>query len=621
MAIKQSIWTSDGKKLEIGEKKIKRKLISITLALVLCLGLTVPALASSTGTANSPAGVEAGSGHAGLIDANGSLWMWGNNNNGQLGNGSTEDSIVPIKVMDNVVLVSCGGKHTAAIKTDGSLWMWGGNYDGQLGNGSTENSTVPIKVLDNVVSVSCGGSSASSSYTAAIKTDGSLWMWGDNSWGQLGKGAHGDSMVPIKIMDDVAVVSCGSWGHTAAVKTDGSLWMWGDNRCGELGNGYVGNEEVDSGYRNGNEPLTYPIQDIPVKVMDNVASVSCGNKHTAAIKNDGSLWTWGGNEEGQLGNDRKYNADNWPVASKYQTIPVKVLDCVASVSCGSGYTAAVKTDSSLWMWGDNMFGQLGSANGNKVINIGHGDFSTQTVPIELMNKVLSVSCGDFQTFVVKTDGSVWGCGVNDSGQLGNGGKYDSMAINNRAIQTIPVKLFDLMARVKLPTSFYDVVADAYYTKAVIWAIEKGITNGTSATTFSPDKVCTTGEIITFLWKAQNSPEPTINNPFSDVTKSSYYYKAALWAYEKDLVFDSMFGANIPCTRSMTVTYLWKLAGKPTAMASGFTDVPSSAEYSKAVAWAVSRGITSGTGNNTFSPNATCTRGQIVTFLYRNFANN
>ena len=534
MAIKQSIWTSDGKKLEIGEKKIKRKLISITLALVLCLGLTVPALASSTGTANSPAGVEAGSGHAGLIDANGSLWMWGNNNNGQLGNGSTEDSIVPIKVMDNVVLVSCGGKHTAAIKTDGSLWMWGGNYDGQLGNGSTENSTVPIKVLDNVVSVSCGGSSVTSGFTAAVKTDGSLWMWGSNQYGQLGNGIPKDAIVPVKVMDNVVTVSCSSLGHVAVIKTDGSLWMWGENGDGQIGNGGGGDLNWSPDAK---------VQSVPVKVMDNVVSVSCGWGHTAAIKTDGSLWMWGENEYGQLGNGRKYNTDNGPFDRFYQTIPVKVLDCVASVSCGSGYTAAVKTDGSLWMWGDNMFGQLGSDDGNKVINIGHGDFSTQTVPIELMNKVVSVSCGNFQTFVVKTDGSVWGCGVNDSGQLGNGGKYDSMAINNRAIQTIPVKLFDLTARVKLPTSFYDVVADAYYTKAVIWAIEKDITNGTSATTFSPDKVCTTGEIITFLWKAQNSPKPTINNPFSDVTKSSYYYKASLWAYEKGLVFDSIVLGN------------------------------------------------------------------------------
>lgn len=172
---------------------------------------------------------------------------------------------------------------------------------------------------------------------------------------------------------------------------------------------------------------------------------------------------------------------------------------------------------------------------------------------------------------------------------------------------------------ELPTAFYDVAANAYYTKAVIWAVEKGITNGTSATMFSPNKKCTTGEILTFLWKAQNSPEPTISNPYSDVTKSDYYYKAALWAYEKGLVSGSTFKASVPSTRSMTVTYLWKLAGKPTAGASNFTDVPSSADYAQAVSWAVGKGITSGTEKNIFSPDSTSTRGQIVTFLYRAFA--
>lgn len=167
-------------------------------------------------------------------------------------------------------------------------------------------------------------------------------------------------------------------------------------------------------------------------------------------------------------------------------------------------------------------------------------------------------------------------------------------------------------------NFTDVSATAYYADSVIWAVDKKITSGTSSTTFSPDVTCTTTQILTFLWRANGSPEPTIENPFSDVSDTDYYAKAALWAHEKELISGNAFAGATPCTRSMTVTYLWKLAGSPTMGASNFTDVPSGAEYSQAVAWAVDKKITSGTSATTFSPDATCTRGQIMTFLYRNF---
>lgn len=167
-------------------------------------------------------------------------------------------------------------------------------------------------------------------------------------------------------------------------------------------------------------------------------------------------------------------------------------------------------------------------------------------------------------------------------------------------------------------NFTDVLTTSYYADAVTWAVEKSVTSGTSTTTFSPDTTCTTAQILTFLWRASGSPEPTIENPFRDVSDTDYFAKAALWAYEKELISGHTFAGATPCTRSMTVTYLWKLVGSPTTGESSFTDVPSNEEYAQAVAWAVNKKITSGTGATTFSPDTTCTRGQIVTFLYRNF---
>lgn len=166
-------------------------------------------------------------------------------------------------------------------------------------------------------------------------------------------------------------------------------------------------------------------------------------------------------------------------------------------------------------------------------------------------------------------------------------------------------------------AFTDVAEDSYCYDEVQWAVKKGITAGKTATTFAPGETCTKGQILTFLWRANGQPEPSAANPFTDVTESNYYDKAALWAAEQGLVSGSVFGASAPCTRAMTVTYLWTLAGKPAPEKdAAFTDVAPGAAYAKAVAWAVEKGITSGKTADTFAPDAACTRGQIATFLYR-----
>lgn len=171
-----------------------------------------------------------------------------------------------------------------------------------------------------------------------------------------------------------------------------------------------------------------------------------------------------------------------------------------------------------------------------------------------------------------------------------------------------------------PLSFTDVPQDAYFYKAVRWAVSQGITSGTSATTFSPSQFCTRGQIVTFLWNAAGRPEPkSFANPFADVKQGSYYYKAALWAVENKITSGTSadrFSPNRPCTRAQAMTFLWCAAGRPEgAGGSAFTDVPSGSYYEKAVDWAVANKISSGTSASTFGPQKTCTRAQIVTFLY------
>ena len=167
--------------------------------------------------------------------------------------------------------------------------------------------------------------------------------------------------------------------------------------------------------------------------------------------------------------------------------------------------------------------------------------------------------------------------------------------------------------------FTDVKTGDFFAEPVKWAVEKGITEGTSETTFSPAADCYTAQILSFLWRANGSPKPTGSNPFTDVKSSDFYADAAIWAYEKGMVSGTTFGGNTLCTRSMAVMYMWKAAGSPSAKAASFADVPAGADYAQAVAWAVEQKITSGTSATTFSPDDICTRGQIVSFLYRGLA--
>ncbi|MDR1674501.1 MAG: dockerin type I domain-containing protein [Oscillospiraceae bacterium] len=358
---------------------MKKKITSFLTAAAMLFAVSVPLCQAEAATEEYGAlQVSASSGHTASIKADGSLWTWGWNTSGQLGDGTTTSSSTPIKVMDDVVSVSAGDRHTAAIKTDSSLWTWGQH----IGNGINSSSKTPVKVMEDVSNISANGE-----HIAAIKTDGSLWTWGSNQYGQLGDGTKTERLSPVKVMDNVISVSAYRY-HTAVIKTDGSLWTWGINAYGALGNGTT------------TESL------IPIKVMDDVVSVSAGCFYTAAIKTDGSLWTWGYNNLGQLGN----GTTSGGIAGDNSTAnPVKVMDDVVSVSVGDDHTVAIKTDGSLWAWGDNNEGGFGD-----------GNVTDSTVPTQVMDNVSKVFAGFDATFIIKTDGSLWTWGRNNRGQLGDG---------------------------------------------------------------------------------------------------------------------------------------------------------------------------------------------------------
>ena len=217
--------------------------------------------------------------HSGVIAQNGSLYMWGLNDFGQIGDGTTEDRYKhkPTKILDHVIAVSLGGCHSGAITQDGSLYMWGRNSCGQIGDGTTEDRYKPTKILDHVIAVSLGWC-----HSGAITQDGSLYMWGSNDYGEIGDGTTEDRYKPTKILDHVIAVSLGD-RHSGAITQDGSLYMWGRNDYGEIGDG-----TTEDRYK-------------PTKILDHVIAVSLGYLHSGAITQDGSLYMWGCNNVGQMG--------------------------------------------------------------------------------------------------------------------------------------------------------------------------------------------------------------------------------------------------------------------------------------------------------------------------------
>lgn len=288
--------------------------------------------------------LSAGTQNSAGIKMDGSLWVAGRNNFGQLGLGGG----APASVSNFTQLggndwsqVACGSFHMAAVKSDGSLYTWGRNNRGQLGDGTTTDRNVPTIVSPSpayYTQVSCG-----SLHTAALNFNNSpsLYTWGDNTFGQLGNGQTSTIpvSVPTGVVGAVKQVSCGSF-YTGYVNTNGTISLFGFNDFSQLGDG------------------TVVLKCSPVTLTGNTwAQIACGGRHTAAIKTDGSLWAWGRNDYGQLGNgtistNPAFISSPTPISSSNTYWK--------QVSCGYLHTAAVQTDFSLWTWGYQDYGELGN---------------------------------------------------------------------------------------------------------------------------------------------------------------------------------------------------------------------------------------------------------------------
>jgi alpha-tubulin suppressor-like RCC1 family protein len=364
--------------------------------------LTLRAVAYRTGWTTSSVtsgeykrvGIDAGTFHTILAKADGTVWTWGGNFEGQIGDGTSNPRQEPGRVtgIAGIVAVAAGYNHSIALKSDGTVWTWGRNMFGQLGDGTTNQRSEPVQVqgIADVVAVAVGENS-----TYALKSDGTVWGWGRNGDGQLGDGTTTDRSSPVLVqgLSNVAAIAAGAV-HAAAVRGDGTVWTWGGNIYGALGDGTTTTRPTPA----------------PVPGLTGMVGVAADGYHTAAVMDDGTLWTWGSGIYGELGNGDQPLV--WPN-------PVKALDLsgAAAVAAGTDQTIALLGDGTLRACGFNYYGQLGD---------GTNTDRSVAVPVLNLSGVVAVGASIYHTVAVLNDGTVWAWGHNASYQLGDGTTNDRL---------------------------------------------------------------------------------------------------------------------------------------------------------------------------------------------------
>ena len=330
-----------------------KPLQSAKIACLLCLAVQQ----AFTGGAQPVTRIASGYGHSLFLKSDGSLWAMGYNSNGQLGDGTYNNTNRPEQIVaGNVTAIAAGAIHTLFLTSDGGLWGMGNNQYGELGDGTYNlHTNLPEQILSgNVTAIAAGSDSVAKSpgqhagHSLFLKSGGSLWAMGYDYFGQLGDGAYstnapyGTNLPEQIVASNVTAIAAGNW-HSLFLKSDGSLWAMGNNQYGQLG---------DGSYNNTNSPEQI--------VAGNVTAITAGGGHSLFLKRDGSLWGMGENDVGQLGDGTSVNTNR----------PVQIVGGnVTAIAAGNGHSLFLKSDGSLWAMGWNSFGQLGDGTYNIGTNL------------------------------------------------------------------------------------------------------------------------------------------------------------------------------------------------------------------------------------------------------------
>ncbi len=313
--------------------------------------------------------------HAVALKSDGTVWAWGKNAVGQLGDGTTTNRLVPTPVsgLTEVTAIAAGYNHTVALKSNGTVVAWG--ISGFV-------TPAPVPGLTGVTAIAAGVD-----YTVALKSDGTVAAWDDNNHGQLGDSTTTSRDIPTPVPGLTGVIAiAASFEHTVALKSDGTVVAWGNNRGGQLGDG----SSIDQ------------LAPVPVPGLFGVSAISAGSEHTVALKSNGTVVVWGSNNTGQLGNGS---------ANLFSFTPVQVLSGVTSIAAGYQHTVALKNNGTLVSFGNNYYGQLGD-----------GTTTTRFSPATVsgVTGVIAFAAAQYHTAVIKSVGSVIAWGGNTHGQLGDG---------------------------------------------------------------------------------------------------------------------------------------------------------------------------------------------------------